>query len=162
MSDHENIRLEEVGSDTVIAYFAPNFEVRPTLDNDLKGNPLPREETEIVRDMRLIQHEVTVQGVFEDSRNLPEPHKSDLEDLFDDAPVTPRMQVNRIEAYMYEEGGPFEFYEGGDEYTATEQSEIDWSDGIKPVVNISQFRPPQEAGLRRFEYMVQLKPGVER
>jgi len=162
MSNHTEIRLEEVGSSTVIAYFAPNFEVRPTLDNDLKGNPLPRAETEIVRDLRLIQHEVTVQGVFEDSRNLPDAHKTDLENLFGTAPVTPRMQVNRIEEYMFNVGGPFEFYEGNDEYTATSQSGIDWANGVKPVVNISQFRPPSNAGLSRFEYMVQLKPGVER
>jgi len=161
MSDHTEIRLETTGG-TVIAYFAPNFEVRPTLDNDLKGNPLPRGETEIVRDLRLIQHEVTVQGIFEDSRNLPEAHKNDLESLFGTAPVTPRMQVNRIEDFMYNEGGPFNFYEGNDSYTKTDDANIDWANGEKPVVNISQFRPPSDGGLSRFEYMVQLKPGVTR
>ena len=161
MSDHTEIRLETPGG-TVIAYFAPNFEVRPTLDNELKGNPLPRGETEIVRDLRLIQHEVTVQGVFEDSRNLPDVHASELESVFGTAPVTPRMQVNRIEHYMYEVGGPFYFYEGADEYTVEDDANVDWQNGIKPVVNISQFRPPSDGGQSRFEYMVQLKPGVER
>jgi len=162
MSDHTEIRLEEVGSDTVVAYFAPNFEVRPVLDNDLKGQPLPRQRTEIVRDLRIIQHEVTVQGIFMDSRNVPKPHKDALESTFGTSPVTPRMQVNRIEYYMFAEGGPFEFYEGDDEYTATEQSGIDWENGIKPVVNIDQFRPPSNAGVSRFEYMLKFKPGVER
>jgi hypothetical protein len=161
MSNHTEIRLETLGG-TVIAYFAPNFTVRPTFDNDLKGNPLPREETEIVRDLRVIQSEVAVQGVFEDSRNLPDAHKTALENLFGTAPVTPRMQVNRILDYMYTVGGPYGFYEGDDEYTAENSSNVDWANGVKPVVNISQFRPPSDGGLSRFEYMVQLKPGVER
>lgn len=161
MSDHTNIRLETTGG-TVIAYFAPNFEVTPVFANDLKGNPLPREDTEIVRDLRMITSELTVQGVFEDSRNLPSAHKSALETLFGTAPVTPRMQVNRIIDFMFTQGGPFNFYNDTDSYTATTTSGIDWAGGTKPVVNISEFRPPEEAGVARFEYMVKLKPGVER
>lgn len=160
MSDHTNIRLEKDG--TVVAYFAPNFEVTPTLDNDLKGNPLPREDTAIIRDMRLITHELTIQGVFEDSRNLPDAHKTALESLFGTAPVTPRMQANRIESYMFTVGGPFDFYEGNDSYTASQTSALDWESGVKPMVNISQFRPPQEAGMDRWEYVCKLKPGMER
>lgn len=161
MSDHTEIRLETLGG-TVIAYLAPNFTVRPQYQNDLMGNPLPRQDVEIVRDLRLIAAELTIQGEFEDSRNLPEPHKTALENLFGTAPVTPRMQVNRILNYMFVEGGPFAFYEGDDEYTAETQSAVDWENGVKPVVNIPALRHPSDGGIARHEYVIKLKPGVER
>lgn len=161
MSDHTNIRLETTGG-TVVAYFAPNFEVKPVLDNDLKGQPLPRGKASVIRDVRLIKTEITVQGEFMPSDDLPAPHKNDLESLFGKSPVTARDQVRRIRYYMQEEGGPFNLYENGDEYTATSDSGVDRQNGVYPAVNIGQFRPPTMAGHERAEYMVKMTPGVPR
>lgn len=161
MSEHTEIRLETTGG-TVIAYFAPNFEVQPLLDNDLKGQPLPRGDPSVIRDLRLIQTEITVQGAFEDSDELPAAHKSDLESLFGKSPVTARDQVRRIRRFMQEDGGPFVLYEGADEYSAQTASAVDRANGVYPTVNVKQFRPPSLGGHSRYEYMVKMKVGMPR
>lgn len=177
MSDHTEIRMEHpttsVTGSNVVAYFAPNFEVQPTGNNDLKpegGLPMPRDRPARVRDFREIMHEVTVQGVFEDTHdpesgtpNLPSEHISDLQSMFDTSfPVTARDQVRRVWHYFQNIGGPFELYEGDDEYVHTNPSDVDYLDGEFPVVQISQFRPPSMGGHSRFEYMVQCVVGTPR
>lgn len=169
-NEHRNIRLEKNG--TVIAYLAPNFEVNPVASNDLKpggGKPLPRNRPTRIRDLRVISDEVTVQGEFHDTHDpdsgtaaLPSGHISDLESLFGTTPVTARMQVNRIRDFLHTTGGPYELYEGNDQYTATTESEVDWANGIFPTVFVDQFRPPSMGGHRRMEYMIKMKVGTER
>lgn len=169
-SDHTEIRLEKNGE--VVAYFAPNFEVQPTADNDLEpggGMAMPHGRPPRVRDFRKIMEEVTVQGQFHDTHDpetgtpaLPADHISDLQTAFGKEVVTARDQVRRIRHFMHEVGGPFELYEGDDEYTAGHAGAVDWENGTFPVVQISQFRPPQMGGHSRFEYTVQMVVGVPR
>lgn len=156
---YTNIRLEKTDG-TVIAYFAPNFEVRPILDNDLFANALPRGSPTIVRDLRKYQHEITLQGVFEHSNNLPSDHATALENLFGFSPVTARDQVRRVQRIALNTGGPFHFYDDPDQYTETDEANVDIANGIYPTVNLDQFRPPSQGGLDRQEYVVKLSVGV--
>lgn len=162
MSDHTNVRIETTDG-TVVAYLAPNFEITPTLKNDLFAQDVTDGKT-VARDNQIVRHEIVAQGAFEHSDSLRSAHASALTSLFGKSPVTARDQVNRIEHYMKYEGGPFHFYEGSDEYTATTQDSVDVqaSPAIKPVVQLDEFRPPSEAGLSRFEYMIKMVVGVPR
>lgn len=160
MSDHTSIRLETTGG-TVVAYFAPNFRVEPVFKNNLFAEEMPGEDSGIVQDVGTIRHEVTIQGVFESTDNLPSVHTSDLQSLFSTSgEVTAREQVNRIKDYMFQ-GGPFNFYDGTDSYTATSNGGVDRANGTFPVVNIDEFRPPSEGGFAKFEYVIKLVVGVE-
>lgn len=160
MANHTEIRLETTGG-TVIAYFAPNFRVEPVLKNDLFAEPMPGGDSSVVQDVGTIRHEVTVQGVFEHSDNLPSGHVSALETVFGhSAPITAREQVNRIKHYMFE-GGPFNFYDDTDSYTATSNAGVDRANGTYPTVALDEFRPPSEGGFGRFEYVAKLVVGVE-
>lgn len=161
MSDHTDLRIETPGGD-IVAYLAPNFEVTPVVDDDLVVRNRARGDPAIVRDLRRITEQVTVQGVFEHSSNLPSAHRNDLQSVFETtSEVTPRDQVNRIKSYMYTQGGPFYFFDGNDEYRIQDQSNIDWANGLFPAVSIAQFRPPNEAGAPRHEYVIKMAVGLE-
>lgn len=164
---HREIRLEKRHPDDeidgVVAYLAPNFEVNPVLSNDLKtGDSLQRWPNNIIRDFRLITHEITVQGAFEHSEELPKSHRDDLEELFGKSPVTARDQIDRVLRYAKTHGGPFELYDGFDEYTATTGGNTDYQTGTFPTVQISEIRRPSTSGVSWTEYMIRMTVGVER
>lgn len=159
MSRHTEIRWETQDG-TVISYLAPNFEVRPVSDNDLKGAPRPRGEPAILRDFQLFNDEITLQGEFLNSDEYPDSHASDVEALIGSSPATAREQINRIMYYIHSVGGPYHLYEGTDEYTAANKSETDWENGVFPKVQLDQFRRPSQGGFSRFEYMIKFRLGV--
>jgi hypothetical protein len=161
MSEHTNFRLETPGGD-VVAYFAPNFEVQPAFKNDLFEAERTQNEPTVVRDNQLFSHKLSVQGVFEDTDNLPPDHASDVEAMIGSSPATARDQVNRLVHYATQVGGPFHLYEGGDEYTATSAEAMDVESGVYPVVQIESVKPPSQGGLSRFEYAVEFVVGVPR
>ena len=161
MSDHTAVRLETPDSD-VVAYFAPNFVVQPQFGNDLYTAERAGDAPAIARDNLQYSHDVSIQGVFEDSVNLPQAHATALEAVFDSAAVTARDQVNRLVHYATEVGGPFFLYEGEDEYTALDAGDVDVSDGVYPAVQIASVKPPSQGGLSRFEYAVDFVVGVPR
>lgn len=170
MADHTDIRLEKSG--TVVAYFAPNAEAVGVADNTLEpsgGAALPGDSPARIRDFQKITDEVTVQGVFMPThdpdtgqQNLPDAHVSDLETVFGKSPVTAKDQVNRIRHYIHTEGGPFELFDGPDEYTASSGTGVDWQNGVFPVVQVKQLRPTSVGGLRRIEYTMKLEVGTPR
>lgn len=158
---YDNIRLEkrmDDGSREVVAYFAPNFEINPVLKNDLFAADRPRGRGTIARDNQVYRYEVVVQGVFEDHWNLPDDHAQALDAI--DA-RTARQQVNRLKEFLLNEGGPFELYEGFDEYTAYDMDNADYANGVFPTVQVDEFRPTREMGSPRFEYMVQFIVGQD-
>lgn len=161
MSDHRNVRLETTDG-TVVAYFAPNFEVKPRFSNDLHEAERTGEDPTIVRDGQRYSHELSVQGVFEDSPNLPQAHADDVEALVGSSSATAREQVNRLVYYATQVGGPFHLYEGDDRYTATDPTDVDLQNGVYPAVQIAEVAPPSQAGLPRFEYAVDFVVGVPR
>lgn len=160
MSDHTNQRLETQSGD-VVAYLAPTLEVNPNYDNDLQEEPLPDTEGSVVRDLSLFSHEIVFQGAFEHSDNLPDAHATDLDTLFGGLPVTPRDQVNRIIAFAYQQLGPYELYDGSDEYSATSVSGLDVANGVYPTVDISQVRPTSNAGEPRRGFTIRLSVGFD-
>ncbi len=165
MTNHTAVRLEkhfDDGTTDVVAYFAPNFEVRPSFSNDLFTATQPNENPAVARDNRTYSHEVEVSGSFEHSDNLPAAHASDVESLVGSTPATARDQVNRLVYYATQVGGPFRLYEGADEYTATTASDVDVANGVFPVVQIDQIDPPSEGGIARQEYSVSFVVGVPR
>lgn len=161
MSDHTEVRLETPGGD-VVAYFAPNFEVQPSFDNDLFTAERAADRPSVVRDNRQFSHDLAVEGVFEDSDNLPDAHRSDVETMVGSSPATARQQVNRLVHYATQVGGPFYLYEGTDEYTAESASAVDVANGVYPSVQIASIEPPSQGGLSRFEYSVKFVVGVPR
>lgn len=159
MSDHTNVRLETPDG-TAVAYFAPNFEVKPKFTNDLHTAERTDDVAAIARDNLRYSHELSVQGAFEHSDNLPAAHADDVEALVGSSPATARDQVNRLVYFATRVGGPFHLYEGTDEYTATDRSQVDVRGGVYPVVQISDIKPPSQAGLPRFEYAVDFVVGL--
>lgn len=160
MSEYDAIRLETQDGD-VVAYFAPAFQVTPMDKNDLMVNVLPRGRGTRVRDINKWQNEITVQGQFEHSSNLPDDHQSALESVFGSLPVTPRQQVNRIRYFARTTDEAMILYENEDEYSATNMDEVDLQDGVFPTVFIQEFRPPRHGGHQRMEYMVKLVVGFD-
>jgi len=163
MSDHTEIRLETLDG-TPVAYLAPNAETTPVLDNALFERPPGHGAPAIVRDQQQITFELTAQGQFMHSEELPEDHRTALEDLFESVPVTAMDQINRVVHYAQApgQGGPFQFYWRGNEFTETVPGDIDYEKGVYPAVNIDQFRPPTRGGFSRGEYTLKLKVGVPR
>jgi hypothetical protein len=163
MSDHTEVRLETLDG-TPIAYLAPNAETTPVLDNELFSASPGRGDPAIVRDIQKLTFELTAQGQFMHSEELPDPHRTALEDLFESVPVTAMDQINRVVHYVHDpwEGGPFQFFWRGNEFTATSPGDVDYQDGVYPVVNVDQFRPPTRGGFARGEYTLKLAVGVER
>ncbi|MFC7140921.1 hypothetical protein ACFQMA_13940 [Halosimplex aquaticum] len=161
MGDHTDVRLETQDG-TVVAYFAPNFEVKPKISNDLHEADRSGGDPPVVRDGQRYSHDLSVQGVFEHSSNLPAAHADDVESMVGAAPVTPRDQVNRLVYYATQVGGPFHLYEGADEYTATDPADVNLRAGVYPAVQIAEITPPSQAGLPRFEYAVDFTVGVPR
>ena len=157
------VKTYEDGSRDVVAYFAPNFEINPVMKNNLFSADRPRGRGTVVRDNQLYRFEIILQGTFEDSRNLPTVHEYELLALDDDWDeyVTPRMQVNRIKEFLMNEGGPFELYEGEDEYTAYEMEDADYANGRFPTVQVDEFRPTRDMGSPRWEYMVKFIVGED-
>lgn len=165
MADHTEVRLEkprENAANEVVAYFAPNFEVQPSFDNDLFTAERAADRPAVVRDNRQYSHELSIQGVFEDSDRLPQAHRDDVEALVGSSPATARQQVNRLVYYATQVGGPFHLYEGDDEYTAESTGAVDIENGVYPAVQIASIEPPSQGGLSRFEYSVQFVAGVPR
>lgn len=161
MADHTEVRLETPDG-TVVAYLAPNFEVEPSFGNDLHEAERAGSRPTVVRDNQQYSHTLSVRGVFEDAEALPGPHRDALRAIFptDARPITARDQVNRLLAFVVEQGGPFHLYEGSDEYTATSASEVDLAVGVYPVVNVDSVKPPSQGGLSRFEYTIEFVVGV--
>lgn len=163
---YDNIRMEkrlDDGTRDVVAYFAPNFEVNPVLKNDLFAADRPRGRGTVARDNQVYRFEIVIQGSFEDTRNLPDAHADAVAALDSNwsRPVTARQQVNRIKDYLINYGGPFELYEGNDEYTAYDQANADYANGLFPTVQVDEFRPTREMGSPRFEYMVKMIVGED-
>ncbi|NEU57107.1 hypothetical protein [Halorussus sp. MSC15.2] len=165
MADHTEVRLEkprENADDDVVAYFAPNFEVQPSFDNDLFTAERATSRPTVARDNQQYSHELSVEGVFEDSDRLPDAHRADVEAMVGSSPATARQQVNRLVHYATQVGGPFYLYEGTDEYTAESTAAMDVQNGVYPAVQIASVEPPSQGGLSRFEYSVQFVVGVPR
>jgi len=160
MSDHTSQRLETQGG-KVVAYLAPTVEVSPQYQNDLQVQSRPDSEVIIARDLALNEYEIVFQGAFEHSDNLPEPHRNDLESMFGGLPVTPRDQANRVIDFAFQQLGPYELYDGDDEYTATTEGELDISSGVYPTVEIEQVRPSSNAGEPRRGFTIRLVAGFD-
>lgn len=163
---YTNIRMEsrnDDGTKDVVAYFAPNFEVNPVMKNDVFAADRPRGRGTIARDNQMYRYEIVIQGAFEDTRNLPGDHAQAVADLDSNwsLPVTPRQQVRRIQHYLLNVGGPFELYEGEDEYTAYDVENADFANGVFPTVQVDEFRPTRDMGSPRFEYMVKMIVGAD-
>lgn len=160
MADYEAIKLTKQDG-TVVAYFAPAFKVTPVMKNELIKKVMPKNKGTKIRDINKWQWEVTVQGQFEHSDNLPQDHQNALESLFGSLPVSARQQVNRIRHLIQTTDEAMFLYENADEYTATSKSEIDIENGIFPTVVVEEFRPPRTGGHSRFQYTVKLVVGFD-
>lgn len=159
MSEHTNIRLEKKDG-TVIAYFAPNFEVTPQDKNDVLHTSRPA-RLAIARDRGRWVSEIVVQGKFQHSSELPPQHQQDLEDLFGKSPVTPQDQVNRLRAHtVYSDNpGSLNFFHIDNEYTASSLQEADIQAGVYPEVAVMEIRNPEQAGTPQKSYMIRLAIG---
>lgn len=168
-SNYEEIRLveptdDEDGQNRVIAYFAPTFEVVPRHGNDLFEAPLAGARPSVVRDNGLWTSEVTVQGTFQHSDNVPPAFREALLELFDaEEAVTPTDQINRlVEHVVYGDPGHYEFYHNENEYTATSADGVDVGNNVYPVVRVADLSVPEdgEASGLRADFEVQLVVGI--
>ena len=158
---HDAIRLETTDG-TVISYFAPSFEFEPSWNNDVTENPVPGNNSlPLILDLNEWTAEITVQGTFEDSTNLPQEHRQALLSLDDwTEPITAQQQVDRLtDMVVYGGSAPYHLYVEGREFTATSPSQVDPANGVYPAVSVTEIRTPQEAGLNRDEYLVRFAIG---
>lgn len=154
---HENIRLETKDGD-VIVYMAPSFEWEPTFSNSLTNEPIPgKENAALALDLDQWIGEITVQGQFDHSANLPADHVSAIESNIGlTAPFSAQDQVNyAIDRLVFDESvsAPYNLYIEGDEYTALTPQDANPENGVYPNVTISEIRRPQEAGFNRLSYL---------
>lgn len=160
MTDHTYIRL--LHGSTVVAYFAPNFNVSPMGKNELFVRARANGDVPIVRNRILARVELVLQGAFLDSTQVPAAHKAALEALFGTSPVTADMQILRVWKYFLTEKGPFRLYWGDLQFTAETDGAVNIANGVFPVVSIDEFRPVETGGRTRREYVMKLVVGVPR
>ena len=163
MAWHEQVRLElDDDSNTVIAYFAPLFEVNMSHSNDITNEPITDGRT-ITQDFGRWKDEVTVQGTFMHSDNLPQPHQDALETLFGSLPVTAQQQVDRLVGLTrYGDNGPYNFYNIGRSYeVGNEGDESDVVSGDYPPVVLEEIRPAEEGGRLRDDILIRMAVGTE-
>ena len=154
---HENIRLETKDGD-VIVYMAPSFEWEPTFTNSITNEPIPgKENAALALDLDQWIGEITIQGQFDHSENLPAEHINAIEtNLGITAPFTARDQVNyAIDRLVFDTAvePPYNLYIEGDRYIERNISQADPENGLYPNVTISEIRRPQEAGFNRLSYL---------
>ena len=160
MSATDNWRLEDKDGN-VIALFPPAAEWEPTATNDITENALPGEGTDaLILDLSQWLFEITVQGDFEDSQNLPVEHRQALFDMGFDLPVSATDQIQFIlENVVYGSSPPYNLYLGEWEFTAESRAEVDAEQGIFPNVSISEIRTPEQAGVTVSEYLFRFTVG---
>lgn len=161
---YENIRLETTGG-TVVAWFAPSFEVQPTDQNDLTATPRPRGDPPRVIDNGLWQSEFTVQGAFVHSDDMRDAHRTAVQNEFNQSTVTPTDQINRLRFYtIYSDPQPFNFYHNENEYTAASDTDVNVEDGTYPVAWVQELRTPEqgETNSSRADFLVRMNIGVSR
>lgn len=161
----DDYRLETSGGD-VIMYLAPEFTHEPAFTNDVTQNGLPGENTlPLVLDLGRWTGELTSQGQFNISTNLPSDHRQALLNLPDTSwtePITASEQVFRILEYLYfgAASPPYHLYLGEWEFTAEIPDDIDVSDGVFPAITSTEVRTPEEAGLSRNEWLLRFVFGT--
>jgi len=156
MSDYSTVRLEKNG--TVVAYLAPSAEVNIAYNNEVQTYEYEGKNKAI--DYRRVRQEVTIQGEFKDSDDLPTAHTSALQSLFGESTVTRRQQANRVRYYMHQVGGKFDLYVGDDEYTASSQSDLDQANGVFYQVTIDEYRQREVPGKQLLNYTIRFVMGV--
>jgi len=157
-----DIKLETKDG-TTICYFAPSFEWETNYTNDAATNALPGGDTGTqVFDLSQWLGEITIQGQFNHSENLPPAHRDALatSEMFGSLPVTAGEQVDRALRYLvYNPNPPYNLYVNDRQYTGNSQSGITPSQGIYPNVSCTEIRTPEEAGLTRDEYLFRFNIG---
>jgi len=163
---HTSVRLERDGA--VVAYLAPTTQITPVSKNDLYVGNLARGKGAIARDVRRWYWEVTLQGTFEHSDDLPAEHRNALQNLFGYSEVTAEMQMRRIYQYAFGVGGNFDLYTPQVEYTARDETELRFDpaypgDSLRlPQVAIDEIRGPYVAGKDRIDWMLKFISGFSR
>ena len=161
MSATDNWRLEKKDG-TVICLFPPAAEWEPTATNDITENGLPgADQQALVLDLSQWLFEITVQGDFEDSTNLPPEHRQALSDMGFSLPVTGTEQIQyAFEEAVFDADPPYNLYLGPWEFTAETQNEFNNSpSNVFPNVTITEIRTPEQAGLTRSEYLFRFSVG---
>jgi len=158
---YNSLRLE-TKDDTTIAYFAPSFSWEPSWTNDAATTPLPGGDNQAqIFDLSQWVGEITIQGQFEDSQNLPPNHRTALNNIFPSGtPVSAQEQVDRaVEFLVFDPNPPYNLYINDRQYTVNAASGVDVANGTYPNVSCSEIRTPEEAGLTRNEFLFRFNIG---
>lgn len=159
----DDYRLETSDGDAIM-YLAPSFEWEPANNNDVTQNALPGEESlPLVLDLGRWTMEITVQGQFEDSTNLPPDHRQALLDLESwTEPISAEQQLWRVLDFVtYARASPpYHLYLGEWQFTAGSQAQVDPINGVFPNVTLTEIRPSEEAGLSRNEWLLRFALGT--
>jgi len=153
----DSIRLETKGGD------APSFEWEPSFNNDATTNPLPGKRNQAqIFDLAQWTGEITIQGQFQPSENLPPAHRSALDSLFGGLPVSASDQADRaINKLVFDENvsAPYNLYLNDREFSANSPNSVDVPGGVFPNVSCTEIRTPEEAGLARNEFLFRFSVG---
>lgn len=163
----DDYRLE-TSSGEVIMFLAPNFTFEPSFTNDVDTNGLPGEGTlPLVLDLGRWTGEITAQGQFENSENFGNTdHRQELASLESSwstsTPITASEQVHRLLAHLVygEASPPYHLYLGEWEFTAASPGAVNPIDGVFPNVTSTEVRTPEEAGLKRNEWLLRFTFGT--
>ena len=161
---YDEIRLETL-DETVVAYFAPTFEVQPQDVNDEFAQGRPDDRPAIVQNNGVWTSELVVQGEFVHSADMRPGHRDAVQDLFEQETVTPDDQIDRLRSYVvYNTPTAFRFFHRDREYTATSDGDVDIDDSVYPTVIPTELRVPEdgETSASRASFLVRMAIGVSR
>lgn len=164
MSEFTTYRLKK--GDEIVAYLAPVKQREIVYKATIFGEPRSQGRGAIVLDSRVYLVDITLQGTFEHSDNLPMDHRTALQMIFGAQKVTAEMQMRRIYQYALGVGGTFDLYTPDIEFTATTDEEIRVdpqypADPLRlPQVMFNQIHGPYVAGSPKIEWVLNLKAGL--
>lgn len=117
----------------------------------------------ITKDKRVDIHEITVQGEFVPSSDMPAEHKAAVQALFSRSVVTAEEQLRWLLALKLYVGGQFDLYLGDDQYTATSADEViyDIDGSTYPQVVIEEVRESRDTRATRIGYTLKMRAGFE-
>lgn len=164
MAAHEEVRIVKNGS--VVMYLAPVDEIQHHDSNDHTIKGLPNDRPPFLYNMNRVVGEITIQGSFLHSSELPDEtstsHQSELLDLFGNpSEVTAEDQMNRLRAKTLwsSDTSLLDIYCKDTKYIAATDSELDPLNGIFPQASIKELRHTDKSGNNRISFMIKFNIG---
>lgn len=144
-------------------YLAPLAEENVVLKNSLFTGDRSGGRGTIVKNKLICRHEITLQGEFVPTSEMPADHKAAVQTLFGRPTVSAADQFRVLEILNLQEEQNFDLVLGDDRYTAATPAELSYSvDGcVFPKVAIDELRKNKLTKKDRVGWTLRLIAGFE-